>query len=97
MTYTYSIFDADPNSSSGCVWPDYDHVEIEADDDESAVELAVVAAESAAYECRRDDGYSEGDLLYILVWDADGTLIGDERVEITTDHLGGPPSEEVDR
>ena len=57
MTYTYTIFDADPSASSGTAWPTHQDIEIEAASDEDALEAVrdVMSIESAGLSAA--DGY----------------------------------------
>ena len=66
-TYTFTIFDADPQTSGSCAWDAHTDVEIEADDNEEAVEQARDELEIAACGLCRDDGYNEGQRIYALV------------------------------
>lgn len=86
-TYTYTIFDADPNSSSGCAWPDQTEVEIEARDDEEALDAAREALASAALECGPDE-YDAGQKLHMIVWDEHGVIVGQPTHTLSSDELG---------
>lgn len=88
--YTYTIFDADPNVSSGGALPDHEDVEIEADDADDALSEARERVARAAKECDRDSSYAAGDRLWVQVWDADGVPVRDASYTITEDDLGGP-------
>jgi hypothetical protein len=86
--YTYTIFDANPNSSSGTEWPTHDDIQIEADSDEevTAEVRDVMSVEAAGLNT--SDGYEVGDVLHALVWDADGTIVGTPTYELTAEDLG---------
>lgn len=94
--YTYTIFDANPNSCGGTEWPSHDGVEIEADSDQEASEEVydVMSAESG--RCNPVDGYEVGDRLYSLVWDETGRIIGDPTYTLTAEDLGVDESSESD-
>lgn len=68
-TYTYTIYDSDPSTSSGPAWPDHEDVELEADSDEAAIAAvrAVMATEHMG---------SVGDRIYAIVWNADQMIVG---------------------
>ena len=87
MTYTYTIFDADPSASSGAAWPTHQDIEIEAASDEDALEavLDVISIESAGLSA--DDGYEVGQSLYAIVWDADGIIVGQLTYTLTAEDL----------
>jgi hypothetical protein len=87
-SYTFTIFDANPNSSSGTAWPSHQDEALEADSDEAAIEAVrdVMDVESAGLSC--DDGYDVGQRLYAIVWDADGMIVGDPTYELTAEDLG---------
>lgn len=92
-TYTYSIYDSDPNVSGGTVWPTHEgaKIEIKADDDEMPNEVAVrrvrriMRREAAGLSTA--DGYEAGQKLYALVWDSEGLLVGSPTYELTEDDL----------
>lgn len=86
--YTYTIFDADPNSSSGTELPDSADIELEADSAEEALELARDELENAAAGLNVSDGYEVGQRLYALVWDHAGQVVGTLTYELTQDDLG---------
>lgn len=69
--YTYTIFDADPQSSSGTAWDTHTKVEIEADTSYAALEIACDVAERESVHGE----YEPGDRIWALVWDADGVLV----------------------
>lgn len=86
--YTYTIFDANPNSSSGTEWPTHEDREIDADSDDEAIDDVrdVMSAEAAGLNT--SDGYEVGQLLHALVWDEDGTIVGTPTYELTAEDLG---------
>lgn len=86
--YTYTIFDDDPSSSSGVDWTDHADIEIEADDDDDAVDqvLAIMSAEAAGL--RVEDGYRPGYRIYALIWDDEGVIIAQPVYRITAEDLG---------
>lgn len=92
--YTYTIFDANPNSSSGTAWPDHQDIEIEADSDEEALDAVIDVMCSEAAGLNPDDGYDVGQLLYAIIWDADGTIVGEPVYRLTADDLGIEEEEE---
>ncbi len=70
MTYTYTIYDGDPNVSGPCEWPSHDGVEIEA----ATVADALDQAEAVALDQAKQNGcYAAGDRLWVCV-DDDGDV-----------------------
>lgn len=92
--YTYTIFDANPNSSSGTAWPSHDSLEIVADDDDGAIEAVrdVMSVEAAGLN--PDDGYDVGQRLYAIVWGADTVIVGEPTYTLTAEDLGVDGSEQ---
>ncbi len=86
--FTYTIFDANPNTSSGTAWDTHTDVEIEADSDQEAIDEVrdVMSIESSGLNA--EDGYDVGQELHALVWDADETIVGTPTYEITADDMG---------
>lgn len=84
--FTYSIFDADPNTSSGTEWPGHAHAQIRAADLAAAEERVEEIMSSASYS--EDDGYEIGQTIYAIIWDEDGTIVGKPTYEITAEDLG---------
>lgn len=87
-THTYTIFDANPNTSGSCAWPSHDDVEIDADSDYEAEVFVRSVMEAEAAGLSTDDGYDVGDRLYAIVWDSDGVIVGEPTYEITADDIG---------
>lgn len=87
-TYTYTIFDANPNNSSGTEWPSHVDVEIEANSDEEAVEevLEVMSLEAAGLN--PSDGYEVGETIHAIVWAEDTAIVGTPTYELTHGDLG---------
>lgn len=87
-TYTYTIFDANPNSSSGTAWPSHEDLEIEADSDADVIDAVrdVMSVEAAGLN--EADGYDVGQKLYAIVWDADTIIVGEPTYEITAEDMG---------
>ena len=90
-TYTYTIFDADPNSSSGTHWPSHQDIEIEADSDEEAVAEVEQVMESEAASLNPSDGYEAGNSIHAIVWADDGEIVGQPSYELTHQDLGTQP------
>lgn len=76
MMFTYTIFDGDPSSSGPCAWPSHSDVEIEGEA-EAALEAVLSVAEIEGSTCGE---YAHGDRLWVLLWDADGEIVGDGSV-----------------
>lgn len=93
--YTYSIFDADPASVSGSEWPAHDRAEIEAADDEEALDEVLSILEIEAAGLSTADGYDVGDVIYAHVWSDDDTPIGDLSYTLTIEDLN-PSKSAVD-
>lgn len=89
-TYTYTIFDSDPNSSSGTAWPEHEDIELEAESDEAAVEAVREIMQSAAVELCPSDGYEVGQKLYAIVWSGDKhqAIVGHATYSLTAVDLG---------
>lgn len=87
-TYTYTIFDANPNSSSGTEWPSHENIKIEADSDDEAIDEVRDVMSTEAAELNTSDGYDVGDTLHAIIWDEDGTIIGTPTYELTAEDLG---------
>ena len=77
--FSYTIFDADPQTSGGSAWPSRSDVEIEAGDDAEAVALVEAALAAAASGLSGADGYEVGDTLHALVGEEDGTVVAHGR------------------
>lgn len=88
MKYTYTIFDASPQSSSGTEWPTHTDMTIEADDDDEAIDEVRDVMSTEAAGLRPADGYEVGEAIHAIVWDADGTIVGQPTYELTKDDLG---------
>jgi len=88
QTYTYTIFDANPHSSSGTAWPTHQDVEIQAESDEGAIEVASDVMSTEAAGLNSEDGYDAGQLLYALVWNDEETIVGEPTYEVTAEDLG---------
>lgn len=87
-TYTYSIFDANPHSSSGTVWPSHDDVEIDAESDDEAIEAVLDVMSIEARGLNPQDGYDVGQRIYAIVWDGDTIIVGEPTYELTAEDLG---------
>jgi hypothetical protein len=87
MKYTYTIFDADPNSSSNIAWPSHEDREIEAESDEAAIEAVRDVMSVEACGLHTSDGYEVGDRLYSIVWSADTGIVGEPTYLLTEDDL----------
>lgn len=85
-TYQYTIFDADPDSSSGTQWTSHADIELEADSDEAAVAAVRDLLETEAAGLSEIDEYEVGQRIYALIWTPDGTV---EKIshELTADDL----------
>jgi hypothetical protein len=92
--YTYTIFDANPNTSSGTDWPTHTDIEIEADSDDEALAAVEDEMSSEAGSLNPSDGYEAGNLLHAIVWADDGTIVGEPTYELTHDDLGTEPEPE---
>lgn len=80
---TYSIFDSDPQASSGTVWPGHDQADLgTADPDQAAAAVRRLIREGTYSEA---DGYEPGDRIHYLVWAPDGTLVRSGSVAICVD------------
>lgn len=87
-TYTYSVYDSDPATSDGNVWPDHDNETIEAiDADDASAQVCDILGTCAA-SCDPADGYQVGDVLHALVWHEDGTVVSHPCHALTAGDLG---------
>jgi hypothetical protein len=88
MTCTLSIYDVHPaQSSGGGAWPTHDDVEMRATTLADALDEARETLESAAGDCRPEDGYEVGQWIYAQIEAPDGTgdVVG---YELTAEDLG---------
>lgn len=92
--YTFTIFDSNPNSSSGTAWDTHTDVELEAASDEAAVAEVRETMGIEAAGLSPSDGYEVGQRLYAIVWDEEGTIVGQPTYELTHEDLGVPTDEE---
>lgn len=92
--YTFTIFDAAPNTSSGTAWDTHTDVELTAAFDADAVREVreVMASEAAGLSTA--DGYEVGDAIHAIVWSEDGTIVGQPTYELTAADLGVASSED---
>lgn len=86
--YTYTIFDDNPNSSSGTAWPTHQDIEIEEASDEAALDEVSHVMSVEASGLNADDGYDVGQYLYAIVWDVDGVIVGEPTYKLTAEDLG---------
>lgn len=93
-SYTYTIFDSDPNSSCGTAWDTHQDIEIEADSDDEAIETVRETMSVEAAGLNTSDGYEVGQRLHAIVWDEDETIVGQPTYELTHEDLGVPTDEE---
>lgn len=94
--YTYTIFDGDPNLSSGTAWPSHQDIEIEAEGDDEALTYVLGKMAMEATGLSVSDDYEVGQRLYALVWDEDETIVGQPTYELTAEDLGAT-KDSVDR
>lgn len=92
--YTFTIFDADPNSSSGTAWDTHTDVELEADSDAAAVAEVLDTMTIEGAGLNPSDGYEVGQSLHAIVWSEDETIVGQPTYELTHEDLGVPTDEE---
>lgn len=92
--YTYTIFDSNPNSSSGTEWPTHVDMEIEAASDAEAIEEVRDVMSTEASGLNTSDGYAVGNEIHAIVWSEDGTIVGQPRYELTHEDLGVETDEE---
>jgi hypothetical protein len=87
-TYVYTIFDANPNDSSGTAWPSHDEIVIEAESDDDVIEevLDVMGVEAAGLN--PDDGYDVGQRLYAIIWDDNDVIVAQLSYKLTAEDLG---------
>lgn len=91
MQYTYSIFDSSPQESGDAAWPTHDGVKLDADSPEEAIEDVRDAMSVEAAGLNPSDGYSPGECIHAIVWDADGAIVGQPTYELTHEDLGVEP------
>lgn len=85
--YTYTIYDANPHTSSGTAWPTHQEVEIEAESDEDVLSEVEEIMETEAAGLSSADGYDVGQHLYALVWDSADIIVGQLTYALTTEDL----------
>lgn len=85
--WRYSIFDADPQSSTGTVWTDHDNVELDAESDEDAIDQVRELLQDEASGLNISDGYCVGDQIHALVWRDGETIIAQPKYTLTLDDL----------
>jgi hypothetical protein len=86
-TYTYTIYDADPNASGNTAWPSHNDLEIEAASDEEAIGDVLDVLEVEAAGLNEADGYAVGQRIYANIWDADGINLKTVSYELTAADL----------
>jgi hypothetical protein len=86
--YTYTIFDANPNTSSCTAWPDHQDEEIVAESDEAAIDAVREVMSANASGLNPSDGYDVGQRLYAIVWDTDTVIVGEPTHTLTAEDLG---------
>lgn len=86
-TYTFTIYDANPNQYYGGAWDHMTDVEVEADDPTDAAGQVRARMKAAASELDRSDGYDVGDVLYANIWHADGKCVSTPTYTITEEDL----------
>ena len=88
-TYTYTIFDSNPHTSGGTAWPHQQGVRLTA---HSGRDARAWLVRRLAYECaalHTSDGYTVGQVIYTLLWDEDGVLVGNPPTyTLTAEDLG---------
>jgi hypothetical protein len=84
-TYTYTIFDSNPHSSSGAAWPSHEYIEIEAESDAEALDAVrdVMRVEAAGLDA---SDYDVRQRLYARVWDS--RIVGEPTYQLTAEDLG---------
>lgn len=80
-SYCYTIFDDNPNTSSGTAWPDYKEKDLIAESDSEAIEIVYEVMEMEAKGLHVKDGYHVNDKLYAIVWFIDNN---NQNVEVDT-------------
>ncbi len=88
-TYKYTISDG---HGFGSDWEDYSDVEIEAEDDDEAIEQAVSALEVAVAGLGSPD-YEAGDKIYVSLDGPDGIRVFDTSREVEDDSVEDEPKE----
>lgn len=86
--YTYTIFDDNPNSSSGTAWPTHQNIPIESDSDDEAIDAVLHEIGEQAAGLSLDDGYDVGQFLYAIIWDDDGVIVGEPTYKLSAEDLG---------
>lgn len=77
--FTYTIFDGNPHQSGPTAWPGHSEVEIEADTPE---DVLVEALAEARAEGEASGEYENGDRLWVLVWNADNSIVAEGAVTL---------------
>lgn len=79
-TYTMTIFDNEPNASSGNPWPHFTQHGFEARDDEQAVRKATKLTAREGESCGE---YEDNDVLWVSVWGPDGAFVETAEVRLS--------------
>jgi len=82
-TYTYTIYDAAPQTSGDVAWPHRANIEIAAQSDETAVATILEVLRTEAAGLSVADGYAVGQCLHALVRDESGQIVGEPTYELT--------------
>ena len=90
-TYTYTVFDANPHTSSGTAWPHAQELSVEAATDADARKLVLSSLTRMCSTLGLEDGYVPGQRIYTLVWNQDGVLIGNPPTYTLHEHDLGLP------
>lgn len=94
--YTYTIYDADPQSSGGTEWPTHTERRMVALSDDEAIDKVRNVMSVQAAGLSPADGYEVNQTLHALVWAEDGTVVGSPTYEITAEDLGAEPEPGMD-
>lgn len=71
-TYTYTIFDGDPNTSGPCSWPTHENIQTRGRSPESVARRVL---EEARKEARACGEYGTGDALWVTIWQDDQVVL----------------------
>lgn len=82
--YTYSIFDADPNSSTDMQWPGHNRAKLAAKDLGAAEARVKEIMSGARFD--EADGYEVGQRIYSLIWE-DGVIVASPGYTLTAEDI----------
>jgi hypothetical protein len=88
-TYTYNIFDSNPHTSGAAARPHPTDAVLLASSDAHVRQLVKSRLMHACAALWPDDGYSVDQVIYTLIWNEDGVVVGNSPTyTLTAEDLG---------